>query len=239
MKTLVEFEEKYGEVYGSTNISKFLHYLILANNFNSVLELGSGLGFSTISMARALNKIDSGIIHTVDDSRDLDVGIKELLEEESCNCKQEFINKYSKRFNCNTSISYIDSTLDPLKTYSNHLLFSNLLKNSGKKKIDLFFSDFSHGPREIISLFFSVLPLMSSGGSILIDSVPSYLPSNFAISKILDILERGKTPAFIQNQFNQEFKFQCIEFIKNHEFQKSTWLNGETTTKIVHYGSRF
>ncbi len=59
---------------------KFLHDLILKNNFHSVLELGTSIGYSTLWIADALSQTN-GHVHTIEHSQNKIPVAKNYFEE--------------------------------------------------------------------------------------------------------------------------------------------------------------
>ncbi len=64
--------------------------------------------------------------------------------------------------------------------------------------IDLLFSDFRHGPADILSLLGHFLPRMAPASSILIDSAPTSWPSYLLLEQLVAQLDRGHIPAALQ-----------------------------------------
>ncbi len=66
--------------------------------------------------------------------------------------------------------------------------------------IDLLFSDFMHGPGDVLALLGHFLPRMAPASSILIDSASTLLPSYLLLEQLVAQLAQGHVPAALQER---------------------------------------
>ena len=58
-------DRKLSELYGTENFNYFIYSLIKMDKPKTVVELGSGLGTTTLMMAQAIKENKIGILHTI------------------------------------------------------------------------------------------------------------------------------------------------------------------------------
>src|SRR5262249_30868892 len=102
-----------------------------------------------------------------------------------------------------------------------------------KKKIDLIFSDFIHGPLDILRIFAQFAPRMSDSSSIFIDSAPTLWQSHLLLEQLVSSLNRGRIPHAMRGWLSEKScdiilsrTYQLIPLtIPNRSHQNSTaWI---------------
>jgi predicted O-methyltransferase YrrM len=176
---LKKYTDSIGSVYGTEDFSIYLYSLVKMLKPQTVVELGTGLGSVALWTALALEENKSGIIHTIDDGSEWDrlkthVGMATGVYEEQYS---SYIKQLITKFNFE-QINFINQKIDALQ-----------LGN-----IDILFSDFAHGPFDIIKLLGDYLPQMSDDSMIFFDSASTHYGSYHTLETIVNCFNSGKVP---------------------------------------------
>ncbi|CCQ94342.1 conserved hypothetical protein [[Clostridium] ultunense Esp] len=226
---LVRLKEHIGHVYGSDTICIFLYSIVKRERPLSIVELGTGLGVSTLWMARALRENGVGHIYTVDDGRD-SYKLKEYIKdfafknkdiyiEEDSDCDNKFYYMYLeqliKKYDVEEHVSICRQTLDlhtsvPLNPENYPFL---------SQSIDLLFSDIDHGPETILDVLAQFLPYMAEYSSIFIDSASTHLPSYLTLECIINDLNRGKVPQRFLAFECPQTRFNLMQLVLQRRFR--------------------
>lgn len=222
INTLMNITESYGNIYGSKLISQQLYLLIKREKLENIVELGTGLGVSSVWMGRALKENGSGSLKTFDNFNHSSE-LKELgLSQE--NIILENIND----LNLNNTISICKCSID----LGNEEFKKNFLDT---KNIDLVFSDFSHGIVDIQDIFKTFLPYLNKSMHIFIDSVPNNDDSKKFLEELVLNLNKSKIPDFFYRQNSKEDVWKTIQnilssnFSLQHIVEKDTKHQGSTS----------
>lgn len=176
------FTDSIGSIYGTEDFSIYLYSLIKMRKPHTVVELGTGLGSIMLWAGLALEENESGKIYTVDNGSEwsrLRAGISNLSLNESY---PAHIANLISHFKLEKQISFINTSV------SNASLPDD---------IDILFSDFSHGPSDIIRLFIDYFLKMSDNSIIMIDSASTYYSSFLMLNQLVEILNKGTLPKSI------------------------------------------
>lgn len=192
----------------------------------TVLELGTGLGVSSLFMAQAVKENGSGHVWTVDDgsywnSDEFSLNtipshprVKKILK--SCKAVDYFgfLESIAERFRLTPHISFLKGHIPMNDKPSNPAWLKPVLK----RPIDLLFCDFSHGPSAILSLLSRFLPLMAHSSSFFIDSASTFLPSYLTLERTVRQLNSGKVPAIFLEGCDKRQKADKRALISSRSF---------------------
>ncbi len=244
---LLRFRDAVGEIHGSEDLCMLLYSLVKREKPRVVLELGTGLGVSAAWIGRALQENGSGRLWTYEDGRSQEAFLPQALSSvqdipefrELCVSRPdlyEFLEKLFELTGVSAHITLVERSID-LQAGVGEILPQSVREG---QTIDMLFSDFAHGPGEILDLLAAVLLHMSEYSSIFIDSASTYLLSFFMLEQLVDQLNAGKLPhRFTQGRdYEQrqrllqticERRFKLVHLIENKDrAQNSTaWLKLE------------
>jgi|HubBroStandDraft_6_1064221.scaffolds.fasta_scaffold208247_1 tetratricopeptide (TPR) repeat protein len=194
-----------GMVFGTEDFCLFLYSLVRMHAPKTVVELGTGLGASAFWMALAAKRNGVGHVFTVDDLT-LFKQHKPLLDELLGHLRRTAFPPFEAR----TPEQYFQAATRILDLGA-HLTFLHRGMDLTDAQhfdgypfagapIDLLFSDFRHGPADILSLLGHFLPRMAPASSILIDSAPTSWPSYLLLEQLVAQLDRGQIPVALQER---------------------------------------
>lgn len=204
LSRMMRYASVFGPVFGSEDSSLLLHSLVKMQQPEVVVELGTGLGVSAVAMAFAAKANGRGMVFTVDDLEFLErdpqlLGcVIEALTRNSLGSfaaanAAEFFDELIREFGLSDHLTVVRTTIDlddphHIDSYP----FAEL-------KIGLLFSDFSHGPDDILGLLAHFLPRMTPFSSLIVDSVPSDPISYLTFERLIQQLQTGRIlPALAQ-----------------------------------------
>lgn len=182
-----QYTDSIGSIYGTEDFSIFLYSLIKMRKPKTVVELGTGLGSIALWAGLALEENESGRFYTVDNGAEWN-HLKQAKPQMGPMFREqylEYINNLIDKFELTQYIKFI------------HRDISNTELPDG---IDILFSDFSHGPVDILSLLSEILPKMSATSIVMFDSASTYYSSYHTLEAIVDMFNSGKVPASMQNR---------------------------------------
>jgi hypothetical protein len=205
-----------GTVFGTEDFCLFLYSLVRMHVPKTIVELGTGLGASAFWMALAAKRNGIGHVWTVDDL-DLFNNYKTLLDKITSKLRdaqfasleastaQQYFQEVSKLLGLDPYLTFVHEKIDLDEDgHFNRYPFSNTM-------IDLLFSDFMHGPTDILTILGHFLPRMSPASSILIDSAPTAWPSYLLLEQLVAQLNRGQVPRALQERSRADLR----EVIRN------------------------
>lgn len=194
-----------GTVFGTEEFSLFLYSLVRMHIPKTIVELGTGLGASAFCMALAARRNGVGHVWTVD-NLDLFKSEDTLLEgiisslrkvqfaSLEVSTPQQYFQDISKLLNLDKYLTFVYDTIDlDEEQHFDRYPF-------GDKMIDLLFSDFKHGPMDILDLLGHFLPRMAPTSSIFIDSAPTAWPSYLLLEQLAHQINRGQIPKLLQDR---------------------------------------
>jgi hypothetical protein len=202
---LLNLIDLVGPVFGTENFSLFLYSLVRLQAPMNIVELGTGLGASAFSMALAAKHNRRGHVWTVDDlslfTRDeslLDKVVSNLQREwlVSLNIRdgEQYFIELSRLLDVSGFITFLRRRIDLSEAgHFDHYAFSS-------RTIDLLFTDFRHGPSEILQILGHFLPRMSQASSIFIDAAPTFWPSYLLLEQLVFQLNRGHLPKVLRER---------------------------------------
>lgn len=185
------FSDKVGIIYGTEDFGIYLYSIVKMIKPKTVLELGTGLGTTTVWTALALQENQYGTIHTIDDGSEWnhlkhakDV-IKEFYQEDY----SEYISNLIEYFELTDQISFYNKKINKL----------NYLNN-----IDILFCDYSHGPYSVIKLLADYMGRMNENSFIFIDSASTYYSSFHTLESLIGCLNTQKIPKTLYEMIDTE-----------------------------------
>ncbi|MDJ1110515.1 class I SAM-dependent methyltransferase [Macrococcus caseolyticus] len=223
---LLKISKKYGNIYGSELIAQQLYVLIKREKLINVIELGTGLGVTSVWIGTALKENEKGLLNTFDN-------FEHSGELQRLGIQQELViyNNISKlKLNDVIKMNKMNINLDDEKFQENFSEMDN---------IDLIFSDFSHGISDIQNIFRTFLPYLGDKMHIFIDSVPSNLEAKYYLNQLIEDFNNSKIASFIYKQTDKEMIWQsiqnilCSKFTIHHIEEKDTTHQGATTWIII------
>ena len=170
----------------------------------NIVELGTGLAVSSISMAVAAKLNGLGHLWTVDNFeyfRTDNARVNEVcsqlraagiltLDSPSA---EAYYTALTERFGVDSYVTFLKSTMKLTEMgHFNDYPFVDV-------SIDLLFSDFMHDPSSILALLGHFLPKMSPSSSIFIDSAPTMWPSYLLLENLTLQWNSGRVPQILQD----------------------------------------
>lgn len=200
---LKQFTDRIGPIYGTEDLGIYLYSIVKMLKPKNVIELGTGLGTTMLWISQALVENDEGYLNTFDDGSEWN-HLKNARNE---------IGKYFKE----DYLFYIDNLIDSFKIRKKVKFHPIKIKDiTSETPIDILFSDFSHGPTNVLQLLADFLPQMNNYSRIYIDSASTYYSTYHTLEKIIDMFNKNYTPASLTERckYNDLDKIIC-----NHEFK--------------------
>ena len=200
---LKKFTDSIGPIYGTEDFAIYLYSVIKMLKPQFVLELGTGLGTTALWSAQALIENNSGVIHTFDDGSEWS-----HLKNAKNSIGEYFREDY---------LFYIENLIDSFEVRS-RLNFHQLKINDieADAPIDILFSDFSHGPADVLKLLAEFLPQMNDFSKIYIDSASTYYSSYHTLESLIMMFNENIIPRTILELSKNEKIHQAIH---THKFQ--------------------
>lgn len=193
------------EVYGTENFGHFLYSLIKMEKPKTVIELGAGLGTTSLMIGQALKENNRGKLWAIDDGRDWKE-LQQYVDTEYKTHKEFFINLL-KTYDLQHYIS--------LGTRS--LVEDNYF--STVEKIDMIFCDCTDaGPIGVIKLLKYYLPKMNKYSSIFLDRSSTINHSFLMIERIFNYLQYNKIPDIFLKDQNKKETDKLYELIRRTKF---------------------
>ncbi|WP_010648713.1 class I SAM-dependent methyltransferase [Oceanobacillus massiliensis] len=239
IEKLLKINNISGHVYGSETLSLFLYTLIKREKLSNIVELGTGLGTTSLWICQALMENNKGNLTTIDNGRDIQElvsfiqEISELLEIDPPSIKdsttiiyyQNFIYKTFKSLNLDQFLDFKNIDIN-LQNYS--FAEDNII--TVDEKIDMLFADIAHGPDNIIDIFRCFLPLMNDFSHILIDSASTKLRSYLTLEQLVADLNKGKVSPRLLSQ-NDEQNHYLIQLVTQRKFRLNHLTEKEKQTQ--------
>jgi hypothetical protein len=202
---LLLLSDAAGMVFGTEDFCLFLYSLVRMHAPKTIVELGTGLGASAFWMALAAKRNGVGHVFTVDDL-DLFSKNETLLDEMLGHLRrtafppfeaedpEDYFDEVARVLDLDAQITFVHRAmdLDDVEHFDDYPF--------ADAPIDLLFSDFNHGPAQILALLGHFLPRMAPASSILIDSAPTAWPSYLLLEQLVTRLNRGQIPAALQDR---------------------------------------
>lgn len=196
-----KFTDFIGNIYGTEDFSIYLYSLIKMRKPSTVVELGTGLGSIMLWAGLALEENGSGKFYTVDNGSEWNTLRKSISNISLPESHHIHISNLLSHFELQNQVTFINSNIN------NSILPDN---------IDILFSDFSHGPKDIVRLFIDYFLKMNDNSIIMIDSASTYFSSFLMLNQLIDILNKGGLPKSILDSCSRPD--QMLEKVKRCNF---------------------
>ena len=200
-------EEQLQEVYGTEHFGYFLYSLIKMERPKTVIELGSGLGTTSLMIGKALKENNYGKLWAIDDGRDWKDLQKCLNLDIKYNTHKEFFIDLIKKYGLESNINFKTTSLTD-KDYFHT-----------KEKIDIVFCDCTDaGPTGVINLLKYYLLKMNTYSSIFLDRSSTINHSFLMLETIISHLQNNKIPDIITKNWSKKQIDKLYELIKKTKF---------------------
>lgn len=203
---LKSYTDSIGSIYGTENISIYLYSLARMIEPKLVVDLGTGLGSTSLWVGTALKENHIGKLITVDDGSEWNriKQAKDVIEPYFQEDYSEFINNLIHSFELNSRVSFLNSRIETL---------------SVTQKIDMLICDYSHGPYNILKLLANYLPKMSPNSYVFIDSASTYYSSYHTLEKLIEQLNKGIVPLTLSEMVSENDAEDFARVIGTSEFK--------------------
>lgn len=187
LSQIKQFTDRIGLVYGTEDWSIFMYALVKMQTPQHVIELGTGLGATALWVAQAMKEIGHGKLHTIDNGQDwpnILAQSPELFSESQRGMDfPAYMADLIARFGLQQHLEHLPRSMPPYPQVNG--------------KLDMLFSDFRHGPNDILEILGHFLPCMNDCSSIFIDSASTSFASFALLELLTDQLNAGKVPAML------------------------------------------
>jgi len=171
-----------------------------------ILELGTGFGISAMWMARALWENGNGTIHVADRGFEFDDKKSSLFRPEELKPTfREYFDAMVCRHGLEGHVNFIETSFPPYP--------------APEKEFDFIFSDFKHGPANLLDILGFYLPKMADTSNFFIDSAPSLFGSYMMLQELMSIFRRGQVPELLLQRTSQEEIDKLRQFVQTRSIQ--------------------
>ena len=176
------------EVYGSEKFAHFIYSHILMQQPKTIIELGTGLGTTSLMMAQAAKETGCGMVYTLDDGRDwnnMSIWLHDKFKDHST-----YFEDLVKKMKVDKFIKLV-----------NHNLNLTGLRFNPTGSGDLVYADATPaGAPGCIDVLHAYLPIMAPNSSIFIDRASTVNHSYLLLERIIEQLNGGKIPSILLKQ---------------------------------------
>jgi len=173
------------EVYGSEKFAHFIYSHILMQQPKTIIELGTGLGTTSLMMAQAAKETGCGAVYTVDDGREWKNMSSRWIHEEFKDHPTYFKN-LTKKMKVDKVIKLVSHDLN------------KELKFNPTGSVDLVYADATSASAPgCIDILHAYLPFMTPNSSIFIDRASTINHSYLLLERIIEQFNRGKIPGIL------------------------------------------
>jgi len=195
---LKEYTDRIGTVYGTEDFAMYMYSIVKMRKPAKIVELGTGVGTTTLWMAQALKENGFGKLHTVDNGEMWAEFVRNHPKEKFPNTYQEFITNSIKQFELEDQIEFHNTDITALDD------------GYFGSDIDILFTDFEHYPASILTLFSLYLPYLNKNSLFLIDGASTFYPSFLLLENLVSMFNQGQVP----NSLNPAIE----KIVKNSKF---------------------
>jgi len=201
-----------------------LYSLVRREKPKVVVELGTGLGVSTVWIASAMKENGFGVIYTFDNGshfekesvkdflRDLSGPIEPLAKIAQEGTYVEFVTALFELCDVQEHITLVNDEIDIDS-------IENIRSAVGYELIDMIFSDYRHSPAVVEKIVAKFLPLMSETSSIFIDSASSHIPSFLTLEQLVQQLNDQKLPKRLRLSMTDEEQAAARKVLETTNFK--------------------
>jgi predicted O-methyltransferase YrrM len=200
---LSEWNRLVGETFDSEDKALFFYSLIKMQKPERILEIGTGVGVSSLYMAHAVKENGIGHVWTIDNGSQWREFYTPYFTDRikpsprfAPLIEPDFfatMKRVAREVGLEQHISFLEGQLalndvEPLD--------APVLEEALAGPLDFVFSDIDHRPDACLGILAKFLPLLSPAASIFIDSAPTQLASYLTLEQTIAQLNAGKVPAF-------------------------------------------
>lgn len=215
LNKLKSFTDSSGFVYGNEDSSIHIYSLIKMFKPKKIVDFGTGVGSFMLWSALACKENMQGSVYSIDNGTQWNK-TKEFLAGYSNLNYPDFINQIISEHELNNFIEFKHEDIN-LETF-----------NGLGDQIDFAIFDYNHSPLGIVNIIKYSLPRLSQYSTIIIDSVPSYLPSFYLIDKIVSNFNINIIPHSLRLDersinFVLSSNFQLTNIIENKDRDQNSF----------------
>jgi hypothetical protein len=176
-----QYTDYLGEIYGTEDFSIYLYSLIKMRKPQQIVELGTGLGITALWAGLALEENRLGNLITIDNGSEWPQisQVQHRIGKFFRPNYSDYVTNLISTFNLNAQIDFKHSEINAVE-----IPFG----------VDILFSDFSHGPLDILMLFSKYLVNMSDYSVMMFDSASTFYPSYLMLEQLIPMLNSGRIP---------------------------------------------
>ncbi|WP_345242079.1 class I SAM-dependent methyltransferase [Pontibacillus salipaludis] len=222
MKELLDLTGSIGKVYGSENTSLFLYSLIKRQKPDCIVELGTGMGLSSLWMGLGQKENGHGELYTIDNGQEANLLTEDIVKifpqlkgEDPEKSYEQYMNLIFESYSLTNQINFMKKDIN---LASQHMLMDHELQMVDKS-IDVLFADTSYGPYDALNIMRQFLPYMSEYSSILIDSASTHLPTYLTLEKMIEDLNRSKIPQHFLSIKDPKARWNLFQLVSQRTFK--------------------
>jgi len=201
------YSDAVGSIYGTEDFGPYFYSLVKMRRPQRLVELGTGLGLISLWAGLALEENGSGRLITIDNGSEWSYisqardRIGSFFHENYTTYIQQLIST----FELSAIVHFEHAEINEVKIFEG---------------VDILFSDFSHGPLDIIMLLSTYLECMSECSVMMFDSASTYYPSYQMLEQLVPMLNAGRVPqSLLEHAANPDSlrqRIQRTEFKLHH-----------------------
>jgi hypothetical protein len=204
------FSDRVGRIHGTEDWCVWLYSLVKMQRAQVILELGSGTFATTLWLAQAVKENDVGHVWSVDHGRNWPLVLARhpdafMPDEKRHTAFEDYFNHLVSTFELEGYVTFLAQAMPPFPAPG--------------EPIDLLFSDFQHGPEDILGILAFYLPQLADAGSVFIDSAPTHYASYGLLEMLVPLLDAGKIPALLWDRIEPAHRESALEWVRRRSFQ--------------------
>lgn len=204
----------FEELYGTERFNTFLYSVIRAARPERIVELGTGIGTTTLWAALAIQENGAGHLWTIDDGTDwpeIATCVHRIpWAEPGTRTAHEFYRRFFERFGLDPFVTFVDVHLDRASFYS----------PPGEGGIDMLYADATDvSAKGCVELLKYYLPQMNYASSIFIDRAATINHARLVIDFLVEQLNVGKVPCSLLSADDQARNDRLVELASVCRFQ--------------------
>lgn len=222
---VLRIREIFGHYYGTEDLCVFFYSVIKQERPRLVVELGTGLGVTTLWMGQAIRENGQGHVYTLDNSSHGESCLKiinsHVATEADADSTISFdsYSSYIKSIIAECDLADFITPIAATFTPDSLRLMESGLAIFDNKQIDLLFADFRDHPKTIMGILVYFLPLMSDYSSIFIDGASTNSVSFLMLERVVAQLNQGKVPDDFLRAEPDDRRKALIELVTRRQFR--------------------
>jgi hypothetical protein len=241
---LLKVNDAIGSRFETELFSLFLYGLVRMQRPEVVVELGTGLGVSSLWMAQGVKENCLGHVWTVDHGnvyRQFGLPSRFLTALRGAGFAaypkgslKDHMDYLAKELQLSPWLTLVERVvrLEEDRHFESYPF--------AERPIDLLFSDFDHAPDAVLKLLAHFLPRMAPASSILIHSAPTLWPTYLLLEKVVGQLNDGRVPRSIScpgiRDLVRDRRFTLVHLTEPHKADQNgaAWLKIEPVDVVPH-----